>query len=949
MEQKVWKDTKKEIIQESQEMGKEQNMKSSEQGLRYWWGQYYVYVISSLLIIVIMLVIMIFKGIWPFGDSTLLNGDYIIQAIPFLAELKNKLMNGESLFYTWNAGYGTNFYSIIAYLMVNPFTLFYMLIPIGAILKMSIFVYSLTLILCNGTMLYFLSHRPLHSLPKNKIVNMLFSLSYALCIYMVSNINNWGFLVCVIFFPLILLGLENFVANKGWKLYFVTLAAAFVCNYYIAGLFSVFIILYYLTLEFENFKVFLIKSLKILGMSIAAIMISSVILVPTVVQMMRQSYTVSAYANGVWFTSFFDIIKNFFIFNSAIDVGTELDSYGEVNLYYGLLLLMFTTFYFLSPKIKRTVRIKKLCLTILYLIAFNLNGLNYIMHLMHYPTGFPNRFSLCFTLLCIILAYEAWISMEWTDFKHVTIVRGVAIGFGWVIATVLCFAFAEIIEFQFTYTYSIIIFLFYMVAMLLLPFLKEKAGKVLAIIGCIELCLNFALVCTLRTSYTNIAGFDREIESIQAFLTESQIREDDQFSRAIGGKSNIMYVNEGMLFDLKGTSLFSSSIGDYTAFLGCMGIETGDNIIYTHTYNQASLSLLNVKYVYQDDTLRRPMNMPEGFFTSAENVMERYDLAYQQGQYVLYENPTVLSLGYMIDGQADELFSGGLKEPYESGNDIVPLFNEWVEGISGVSNVMEPTPLMLNSIVAGNCNAVAFDDVFLVTNGLLSFDAYGIDVNAPDVFMSEGLGTYDPTTASAIRFDCKVEEEGEYFVEILGLLAPMGYMEAGEEVRVYYEIPSYFLAQSGAMGTTIQIFRFNEEQWQKTYDILSQQQLQVENYTSTSVDGTIQVEEEGIFFTSIPYDENWHLYIDGEETEILPLWKGSFIATRLKPGEHTIHLEYRQKGILMGGILSVLALGFAVFLFLYSKKRDFLLEQEMSGEHLETFYSEDALENCKKK
>ena len=945
MEQNVQKDIKR---QESQKIRKEQNMKTSSKGLRGWWGQYYVYVVSSLFIIVTMLVVMIFKGLWPFGGSTPFNGDYIIQAIPFISELKNKFINGESLLYTWNAGYGTNFYSIIAYLMINPFTLFYMLIPTGAILKMSIFIYILNLILCNCTMLYFLSHRPLHSLPKNKVVNMLFSLSYALCVYMVSNINNWGFLACVTLFPLIVLGLENFVANKGWKLYFVTLAAAFVCNYYIAGLFSIFIILYYLTLEFENFKGFLNKSLKILGMSIIAVLISSVILVPTAIQMMRQSYTVSSYEDGVWFTTFFDIIKYFFIFNSSIGAGTELDSYGEVNLYYGLLLLMLTTFYFVNSKIKRTVRLKKLCLAIIYIVAFNLNGLNYIMHLMHYPTGFPNRFSLCFTLLCIILAYEAWVSMERTDFKHVTIGRGVAVGLGWAIVTVLCFAFAETVQYQFTYSYSIMIFLFYMVAILLLPFLKGKVGKVLAVIGCVELCLNLALVFTLRISYTYVEDFGKEIESLQTFLAESQIREDDQFSRTIGGKINVVHVNEGMVFNMKGTTLFSSSIGDYKAFLGCMGIGTGTNNIRTFTYNQASMSLLNVKYVYQDNSLVETTNMPDVFYTSAADVMERYDVVYQQGKYALYENPTVLSLGYMIDGQADELFPEGLAVPYERNDNIGQLLNEWIEGISGSSNVMEPVPLMLNSMAAANCNAAVFDNFFLLTDGERSFDSYGVDDNIPNLFKSEELGDYDPTENSVIRFDCTVEEEGEYFAEILGLLTPMGHMEAGEEVSVFYEVPPYYVMRTGAVGSTVHIYRFNEEQWQKTYDTLSQQQLEIENYTSTSVDGTIQVKEEGIFFTSIPYDKNWHLYIDGEETEILPLWENSFVAARLEPGEHTVRLKYRQRGLLLGGIISVIALGLSIFAFWYSKKRDYLLEEGMSEEHLETFYSEEILDNRKR-
>lgn len=949
MEQKVWKNRKKEIIQENQETGEDQTMKSGNTGLKRWWSQYYVYVISSLIILVTMLVVMVLKKHWPFGDTTLLSGDFFHQGILFMLEFKNKLANGESLLYTWNASYGTNYYVIIVNMIFNPVTLFYLFLPAGAILKASTFVYILNLILCNCAMLYYLSHRPVHSLPQNKIVNMLFSLSYALCIYMVSYINAWNMLISAVFFPLIILGLENFVANKGWKFYFVTLALSFMFNYYFTGLFCIFIILYYFTLEFEDFKTFLKKSFKILGMSVVAILISSVLLVPVAMQMLGQSYAISDYKSGIWFTTIFDIIKNFFVFNVAIDRGTAGDSYGEVNLYYGLLPLLLTTFYFLNPKIKRGVRLKKLCLAFFYLLAFDLNGLNYAMHLMHYPSWFPNRFSLFFTLFCIILAYEAWISMEWTEFKHATIGRVVTVGLGWAVVSVVCFAFAKTIDYQFTYYYSIMIFLFYMVAILFSPYMKGKIRNILAIIGCIELCLNFTFVLVLRFTFTRVVGeFEKEIVAQQEFWADS-MDEEERFYRVLGGKNLITLVNEGMLYDQKGVSFFAGSTGAPKRFLKCIGVSVGENVIHNYTYNQASLSLLDIQYVYQDATMGEIKNMPDELYTSASDVMGRYELVRQQGDYELYENPTTLSLGYMINGQADEMFPDGLEEMSQKESGVQLSLNEWIEGISGVSDVIEVVPLPLTSVATLNGNGRVMDNSFFVSNGTKEFDFGEMNPNAEKVFEAEGLGIYDPTEPSVIRFDCTVEESGEYFAEVAGGFVSMGNLKAGEEVCVFFEVAPEFLTETGFATGTIYVYRFNEEQWQKAYDILAQQQLQIDSYTSISVDGTIQAEEEGILFTSIPYDENWHLYIDGEETEILPLWEDSFVAARLKPGEHTVHLEYRQRGLLLGGIISVFALGLSVLAFLYSKKKDFLLEEGMSEEHLETFYSEEVLENRKKK
>lgn len=935
-----------------------QNGKKTEvSGLRHFWGEYYVYIVSSLLIVVAMIVILVIKKCWPFGNSLLIGGDFMLQGWPFLVELKHKLMEGDSLLYTWNAGFGTNFYSIIAYGLVNPITLLYLLFPVPVMPMLNILIYGLSIISCNCTMLYFLTHRPGHSLPRNRIANMLFSMSYSLCMYMISNTNNWTFLICAVLFPLIILGLENFVANKGWKLYFITLALSFLFNYYFTGLFCIFIILYYLTLEFGSWSCFFKKSLKILGISIVAILLSAVFLIPIASQMMGQEYTVSTVVEGIWFTSFFDIIKNVFAFNYIIDRGAAGDSYGEVNLYYGLLPLLLTTFYFLNPKIKRSVRLKKLLLVAFYLVAFNLNSLNYLMHLMHYPAWFPNRFALFFTLLCIILAYEGWVAMEQTEFRYATVIRGMGIGLGWVILALLSLAFAETIQYTFTYTYSVILLLAYMVAVLFLPYLKGKEARILAVVGCIELCLNFMFLHLIRIggSYGYVKRSE-DVKGLEKFLAEAPIHSQEEFCRTLEGKNTVLSYNGGLLYNFKAASLFSSSIGNHTYFLWAMGVAVGGNNIKSYTYTMPTMSLLNIRYIYQDDTVEAQVQMPEELFTSASNMMEGYKLLDRQGDFSLYENPTVLSVGYMVDKDAGildtDVFLGssGIKEGV-----FAEATNAWIEGICKVPGVMEEVEPQVTGIDVLNGEAVMMENFFLLSDGRKHIESEDIKVaghlEPKEEWLLEAAATtaYDRTEDTVIRFDCEAVEGGDYYVEINGSFASAGYLEPGETVHIFYSMDSQYLEASGMAGSYIHLYRINEAQWQKAYDILSRHQLQVEHYTSTSMDGTIQVEDKGLMFTSIPYDDNWHLYVDGEEKETIPLWDGSFLAAELEPGVHTIHLEYRQKGLLLGGCISVIALGITVLVFITGRRRDFLLESEMDEAGLETYYEETVLEHRKRK
>ena len=102
------------------EVGKKSRKRSD--GCKNWWKEYYVYVISSLLILITVAVTMMLKHYWPFGDMVLLDGDYILQTWPFVADLQEKVRSGESILYTWGAGLGTNLYSILAYGLLSPAT-----------------------------------------------------------------------------------------------------------------------------------------------------------------------------------------------------------------------------------------------------------------------------------------------------------------------------------------------------------------------------------------------------------------------------------------------------------------------------------------------------------------------------------------------------------------------------------------------------------------------------------------------------------------------------------------------------------------------------------------------------------------------------------------------------------------------------------------------------------
>lgn len=69
------------------------------------------------------------RGIFPFGDRMILGSDLKEQYAPFLAEFRDRMFYGKSLFFSWNLGLGMDFWSIIAYYLASPWNLLSVLVP----------------------------------------------------------------------------------------------------------------------------------------------------------------------------------------------------------------------------------------------------------------------------------------------------------------------------------------------------------------------------------------------------------------------------------------------------------------------------------------------------------------------------------------------------------------------------------------------------------------------------------------------------------------------------------------------------------------------------------------------------------------------------------------------------------------------------------------------------
>ena len=84
--------------------------------------------------------------------------------------------------------------------------------------------------------------------------------------------------------------------------------------------------------------------------------------------------------------------------------------------------------------------------------------------------------------------------------------------------------------------------------------------------------------------------------------------------------------------------------------------------------------------------------------------------------------------------------------------------------------------------------------------------------------------------------------------------------------------------------------------------------------------GTISTSRDKFLCFSIPYDEGWTAYVDGEKAELVRANIG-FMGVELPAGDHEIELKYWPPGMTVGIMSSGVGIVWAVMLVLWQRKK----------------------------
>ena len=371
-------------------------------------------------------------------------------------------------------------------------------------------------------------------------------------------------------------------------------------------------------------------------------------------------------------------------------------------------------------------------------------------------------------------------------------------------------------------------------------------------------------------------GYSENVVKMHAF-GDQWAPDSDEFYRneANGGFT----FNPSMLGDFHGIGYYSSTMnGDVFKLLRFLGNRVYAQNVST-VYNNTSPvqnSLFGIRHILD-------------FNKNYGNLLPNGVLIDENEKCNIFENPTALSVAYPVSDQVLSL-----------------EINDQVRAIQNQNT-------LLNSI----CGETV--DVFERMNcGVFWYDNATMTESAN--WNTNYFHTVDGSKDVVFHYEFAMQQDGPVYLEHnyrAGKLtaswnggqtnidtgaqkfAYLGRFHAGDIISVDAVISGVGLGCCG-----LNMYYFNEEKWNSTFQKLSAHQMDVESFNQTSITGSITMDAEGLVMTSIPQDGGWEAYCDGQPLAIEEVGD-SLIAVRVPEGTHVLKFRYHVPGLAPGLIISI--------------------------------------------
>ncbi len=551
-----------------------------------------------------------------------------------------------------------------------------------------------------------------------------------------------------------------------------------------------------------------------------------------------------------------------------------------VAIYLGVLNLILVFFYFINKIITKKERILSFIFLIILLLGLYIPFINNIWHGFSEPNFFNYRFSFLINLFILPLCYKS--------FKEIYHIKLIYYYKFILLFLVMCF----IVYFQnFTFlNYKFIyisIFLVIIYLLILYNLKKDKKLKTILIILIIsELFFNFYLsIKDYNFSYN--VEYKGNLNSVNKIISKYK-NDNNDFYRI--EKDSFYTRLDSMLMDYNGVSAFVSTLNnDLSNFFNNIGQIGRTNSLNFNVYSTSIMdSILGVKYILSEDL--------------EYNVVDKIEVSKSTGNFygaimeekILYENPFVLSLGFMVNKDAKD-FINYFKEEL-----IVNQFE--------VQNYILKTMLNETSNYLKSLKIIKEDELYIIETNkdfyLYLDHSSPKDLNIKVYLNDELIKIIDYDNYGIFKVKNKTKLNNLKFVSNVEI----------NNVFAYY---------------------MDSKKVNEALTNLAENQLIIKEQNKNYIKGSVNViKDKTVLFTSIPYEKGWTILVDGKKTNYYKLYD-AFIGLDLDVGYHNLEFKFVPPLFNIGLFISIISLILFIFYNLFENKiLNFVLKMYLKYEEI---------------
>lgn len=836
---------------------------------------YYGSLLAFLITAAILLVLYILYELNPFGEYIISGPDFTAQYCPFFTELYDRIVNGESLLYSFRC-FGMpligNFFNYNS----SPSMIFIFLFGRDNIPTALAAMVMAKASFASATFSFYLKK----SRGGSGLLSAGFGILYALSGWFMASYFILMWLDALVILPLVILGIENLINHKSHKLYIVSLVLTLITNYYMGYMVCIFSVIYYFVYYFSNYSfidsfeksgkkrsLFIDRSFSFGISSLLSGCLSAAALLPVFLCLKSSSATSDSFPQKAeLYFSFFEFFKR--LFADSFPHLTISDDVSP-NIYCGIVTIILIPAFFLSKKIKLKEKIIYGASLVFFYFSFALNYIDFVWNCFHYPNGLPARYSFLFCFVLLIMAYKVATNFDGLSLPAVIVSLITVIAF-----ILLTNRFSLRVDNQ-SFFVTLVFVAVYSALLISVRFKK-----------CRETVTFFLFLCVISEAlFSNSGNFSsiREIHYMQKYwefkALQNQIDEIDNEKFYRMEPAVFFKENDPACYGYYGINSYTSMGYENVAKLqNNLGIESNNKNLF---YYNPQTPIYNMMHSIKYDSIGK------------ESLL--FDKRIASEDFNAYQNKYYLPLFFCVENDVTN-WNINNPNPFE-------VQNDWFRLASGANSPL--LPLRFTNISFEGLDHAKYD----AEKGTIEYKK------------SEGA----EKSFAKLTFVADVDCEAFTFSEITDrgtydYINNAGKLKAGEEKEVQIS----FGKKSEDEGTAaVAAYRVDMDALNEGYSILKQNAAQITEFEEDYIKATVTAPKDCLLYSSIPYDRGWTVTVDGrqiDDDDYVAIGN-AYLGIKLPSGEHTVEYKFFPRGLLAGIAISSATVIFLVAFAVLKKKK----------------------------